>query len=201
MITNGVPAGNKGKGVEIHHHLFDALWDIGTRQIDASILLASPSDDNDATNETQVKNAEDGDNEEEKKEEEQLEVDTAAVDVDRAEEAKKQGAAADADDAAAAQVDENVSVEDMDARILEAFYRSLIESVKDEDLPLEPCDYMKNHFAEYSCDEFRLDLRQSSFKKIGKLLDQAGRDQTIDYDVPRMKDHKVIMKVNRSHPR
>lgn len=200
MITNGVPAGNKGKGVEIHHHLFDALWDIGTRQIDASILLASPSDDNDATNETQVKNAEDGDNEEEKKEEEQLEVDTAAVDVDGAEEAKKQGAA-DADDAAAAQVDENVSVEDMDARILEAFYRSLIESVKDEDLPLEPCDYMKNHFAEYSCDEFRLDLRQSSFKKIGKLLDQAGRDQTIDYDVPRMKDHKVIMKVNRSHPR
>ena len=200
MITNGVPAGNKGKGVEIHHHLFDALWDIGTRQIDASILLASPSDDNDATNETQVKNAEDGDKEEEKKEEEQLEVDTAAVDVDGAEEAKKQGAA-DADDAAAAQVDENVSVEDMDARILEAFYRSLIESVKDEDLPLEPCDYMKNHFAEYSCDEFRLDLRQSSFKKIGKLLDQAGRDQTIDYDVPRMKDHKVIMKVNRSHPR
>lgn len=43
MLTNGVPGGGnqppKGKAVEIHHHLFDALWNIGTRQIDASILL------------------------------------------------------------------------------------------------------------------------------------------------------------------
>ena len=67
--------------------------------------------------------------------------------------------------------EEDVPVEDMDVRIVEAFHRSLIESVKDEDLPLEPSDYMKNHFAEYSCDEFKLDLRKSSFKKIGKLLE------------------------------
>ena len=67
--------------------------------------------------------------------------------------------------------DESVPVEEMDARILEAFYRSLLESVKDQDLPLEPSDYMKNNFAEYSCDEFKLNLRLSSFKKIGKLLD------------------------------
>lgn len=44
MITNGVPAGTKGKAVEIHHYLFDELWNVGTRQIDASILLASPAD-------------------------------------------------------------------------------------------------------------------------------------------------------------
>jgi len=43
MLTNGVPATNKGKAVEIHHHLFDALWNVGTRQIDASLLLASQS--------------------------------------------------------------------------------------------------------------------------------------------------------------
>ena len=97
--------------------------------------------------------------------------------------------------------EENIPVADMDARILEAFYRSLLESVQDTDLPLEPSDYMKNHFAEYSCDEFRLDLRKSSFKKIGKLLDQAGKDGTIDYEVPRMKDHKLITKINRTNPR
>jgi len=39
MISNGVPTPLKGKAVEIHHHLFDALWNIGTRQIDASILM------------------------------------------------------------------------------------------------------------------------------------------------------------------
>ena len=60
---------------------------------------------------------------------------------------------------------------------------------------------MKNNFAEYSCTEFRLNLRQSSFKKIGKLLDLAARDGTIDYEVPKLKDHKLIVKVNRDHPR
>ena len=44
MLTNGLPGGEgqplKGKAVEIHHHLFDALWNIGTRQIDASILMS-----------------------------------------------------------------------------------------------------------------------------------------------------------------
>jgi len=44
MITNGVPSPTKGKAVEIHHYLFDELWNVGTRQIDASILLASPAD-------------------------------------------------------------------------------------------------------------------------------------------------------------
>lgn len=89
----------------------------------------------------------------------------------------------------------------MDARILEAFYRSLLESVEAKDLPLEPSDYIKNHFAEYSCDEFKLNLRQSSFKKIGKLLEQADRDGTIEYSVPKLKDHKVLVKVNKDHPR
>ena len=96
---------------------------------------------------------------------------------------------------------EEVPVEEMDARVLEAFYRSLLESVQDKDLPLEPSDYIKNNFAEYSCSEFKLNLRGSSFKKIGKLLEQADRDGTIEYAVPKLKDHKVITKVNRDHPR
>ena len=42
----------------------------------------------------------------------------------------------------------------MDARIIEAFHRSLLETVKDTDMPMEPSDYMRNHFTEYVCDEF-----------------------------------------------
>ena len=34
--------------------------------------------------------------------------------------------------------EQQIPKEEMDARILEAFYRSLIETVKDGDLPLEP---------------------------------------------------------------
>ena len=78
---------------------------------------------------------------------------------------------------------------------------SLLESVQDKDLPLEPSDYMKNNFAEYSNSDFRLNLRQSSFKKIGKLLEQAAKDGTIEYKVPPRKDHKLITKVVRDHPR
>ena len=44
-LTNGVPENVKGKAVEIHHHLFDALWNIGTKQIDAAILLPQEQDE------------------------------------------------------------------------------------------------------------------------------------------------------------
>lgn len=42
----------------------------------------------------------------------------------------------------------------MDARVLEAFYRSLIETVKDGDLPLEPSEYIRDYFSEFVCEEF-----------------------------------------------
>ena len=70
-----------------------------------------------------------------------------------------------------------------------------------KDLPLEPYDYMKNNFAEHSCTEFKLNLRQSSFMKIGNLLLQEDRDGTIEYAVIKLKDHKVLDKANRDHPR
>ena len=50
--------------------------------------------------------------------------------------------------------EEKIPVEDMDARVLEAFYRSLLEAVKDAELPLEPSDYLRNYFSEYVCSEF-----------------------------------------------
>jgi len=67
----------------------------------------------------------------------------------------------------------------MDSRILEAFHRSLLESVKDSDLPLEPSDYQRNYLHEYVCDEFQLNLKHSSFKKIGRLLEAAASDEVI----------------------
>ena len=73
----------------------------------------------------------------------------------------------------------------MDGRILEAFRRCLLESVKDTDLPLEPSDFLRNYLFEYVCDEFQLNLKQSSFKKIGKLLENASRDGVIDYELPK----------------
>ena len=229
MLTNGVPGGGnqppKGKAVEIHHHLFDALWNIGTRQIDASILIRQATDDNsdkghDSQDDEERKESVEESKTDQPVEESKDEATTGQAviedenaparnlplegDVDaneELEESKEAAASVQEESKDIAIEEEKVSVEDMDVRVIEAFHRSLLESVQDKDLPMEPSDYMKKHFAEYSCTEFRLDLRLSSFKKIGKLLEQAARDGTIDYEMAKLKDHKVITKVNRDNPR
>jgi len=85
----------------------------------------------------------------------------------------------------------------MDPRIIEAFYRSLLESVKDNSLPMEPSDFLKHHLSEYTCDQFKLNLKFSSFKKIGRLLEQMDRVGVIEYTEPKFLGHKVITKVLR----
>ena len=73
-------------------------------------------------------------------------------------------------------------MEEMDERVWEAFFRSILESVKDADLPMEPSDYLKNHLSEYSAHEgYKLNLKMSSFKKIGNLLETANKDGIIKY--------------------
>ena len=94
-------------------------------------------------------------------------------------------------------------MEEVDARVWEAFYRCLLESVKDTDLPMETSDFMKNHMSEYSCDEFKLDLRKSSFKKIGKLLQAADKAELIEYSIPAMmkRTEKLVTRIFRQHPK
>ena len=46
-----------------------------------------------------------------------------------------------------------ISPEDMDALLIEAFYRSIMESVKDSDLPLEPSDLQNEHLSLYQTPE------------------------------------------------
>ena len=79
--------------------------------------------------------------------------------------------------------EEQIPKEEMDGRVLEAFYRSLIETVKDEDLPLEPSHYLRDYFSEFACDEFQISLKGSSYKKIGKLLESAAADGLIKYEM------------------
>ena len=61
--------------------------------------------------------------------------------------------------------------EEWDQRIEEAFSRVILEVIQEEDLPMEPSDFWKL-LAEFSLqDQTKIDLRLSSFKKIGKLLE------------------------------
>ena len=41
MLTQHVPERRKGKAVEVHHYLFDSMWNIGNKQFDLQILKSS----------------------------------------------------------------------------------------------------------------------------------------------------------------
>ena len=92
-----------------------------------------------------------------------------------------------------------IPAEDMDARLIEAFYRCLHESVKDSDMPMEPSDFQKDHINLYTGAEYKLDFRLSSFKRIGKLLELMDKKGVIEYAEMKGVDHKLIVKINRSN--
>ena len=92
--------------------------------------------------------------------------------------------------------------EEWDQRAIEAFKRTLYESIKDGDLPMEPSDFMKNHLQEYQLEDFTpIDLRKTTFKKIGKLLEvmSTGKNGAgiIAYEENKIKGHKMITRVYR----
>ena len=81
----------------------------------------------------------------------------------------------------------------MDAHVIEAFYRCLLESVKNEDMPMEPSDFQKDHLNLYSAVEgYKLDLRLSSFKRVGKLLELMHKKGVVDYSEVKGVNHKLI---------
>jgi len=89
-----------------------------------------------------------------------------------------------------------MSPEDMDARLIEAFYRSIMESIKDSDLPLEPSDLQNDHLSLYQTQEgHKLYLRHSNFKRIGKLLELMHTKGVIEYANVSGIKHKLITKV------
>lgn len=92
-----------------------------------------------------------------------------------------------------------MSQEDMDARFVEAFYRSLMETVVDTMMPMEPSDFQKEHLSLYADINFKLDFRLSSFKRVGKLLEIMHKKGVIDYSEVKGVDHKLITRVFRAN--
>jgi hypothetical protein len=94
-----------------------------------------------------------------------------------------------------------LSQPEWDERIKEAFIRTLHEVVLNTDLPLEPSDFQKI-LQEYNLeDSTKIDLKKSSFKKIGKLLEVMSTGKNglgyIDYLENKQKGHKVIAGIYR----
>ncbi len=60
-----------------------------------------------------------------------------------------------------------VSVKEMDGRLEEAFLRAWVELIKNEDLPMEASTFQRDYLSLYADKDFKLELKQSSFKKVG----------------------------------
>jgi len=102
----------------------------------------------------------------------------------------------------------SVSAEEMDPRMIEAFFRCIVESIATEDLPLEPSDLWKDHLSLYSDKDFKLDFKQTSWKrvsrinilifiKIGKFLEVMHKRGVVDYTEPKGINHKVITRIHK----
>ena len=94
-----------------------------------------------------------------------LKVDEANEDHDTLDQGQGEGQEED-------QIKIELSQEDWDLRIQEAFKRTILEVVQDKDLPLEPSDFQKM-LQEFTLeDSTKIDLKNSQYKKIGKLLEK-----------------------------
>jgi len=124
MLCSEIPQPLQGKAVEMDHFMFDALWNYGNKKIPA--ILSRPA----AT------------------------ICEPSQPQEVCEESKGNNSTTPEQLQASQQEEEKEEVipaDEMDPRIIEAFYRSCLESVKDSMLPMEPSDFLKNHLSEYSC--------------------------------------------------
>ncbi|EFN52364.1 hypothetical protein CHLNCDRAFT_138791 [Chlorella variabilis] len=86
---------------------------------------------------------------------------------------------------------------DMDA-ILEAAVLAGLHSLKSADLPIQTGDFYTKHMIPAKPEGVMYDMKQSKYKKLGKLLDKFSKDGVITQKVVRKQD--CITAVNRSHP-
>ncbi|KAL4852879.1 Eukaryotic translation initiation factor 2D [Chlorella vulgaris] len=86
---------------------------------------------------------------------------------------------------------------DMDA-LLEAAVLAGLQTLKTADLPIQTSDFYTKHMLPAKPEGTMYDLKQSKYKKLGKLLDKFEKDKVITQKVVRKQD--CISAVDRSHP-
>jgi hypothetical protein len=60
-------------------------------------------------------------------------------------------------------------------------------------------DFQKDHLNLYAAAEYKLDLRLSSFKRVGKLLEFMHKKGVVEFAEVKGKAHKLITKVHRDN--
>ena len=89
----------------------------------------------------------------------------------------------------------------MDEYINEAFLNALKLSVTDKDLPLDSSVFYQNHLLLAKNPNVSIDLKNSTYKKIGKFLSVMAKADIIEYKEARKGTNPMISKVYRTCPK
>jgi len=84
---------------------------------------------------------------------------------------------------------------------MEAFLTALKISVDDKDLPLDGGDFYSNHLLACKKEGIFIDLKNTSYKKMGKFLQAMTKLGVIDFKESKKGGAPQITKINRQHPK
>jgi translation initiation factor 2D len=94
----------------------------------------------------------------------------------------------------------NQSTKDMDNKLLEAVLNCMILSLKDDDLPMENANLWNNHILLCRHPDSILDIKASSYKKLGKFFAHLDKLGMITYkEATKKSATPSITQINRKH--
>ena len=84
---------------------------------------------------------------------------------------------------------------------MEAFLTSLKISVNDKDLPMDAGEYYSNHLLPCKREGVFIDVKSTSYKKIGKFLQAMSKLGIIDFKEVKKGGVPQITKINKLNPK
>ena len=87
----------------------------------------------------------------------------------------------------------------MDEYLLEAFLTALKISVSDKNLPMESSIFQSNHMNLCAPEEIQLNLKNTSYKKLGKFLTVMAQKKFITYKPGKKGNMPQILAINRNN--
>ncbi len=173
--------GPTGTALIVLHIIEDKLWASGPKVILEAALPAAE--------EQKVQETNDGEKKPEEIEETKLENEPK-----KSEEGSEDGDS-NADE------EEKVAPEVMDEYLMEAFLTSLKISLDEKELPLDGGEFYSNHVLPCKREGVYIDVKNTSYKKLGKFLQAMAKLGIIDFKEVKKGAAPQITRVNKTHPK
>jgi len=177
-------SGPTGTAMFVLHFLEDKLWLSGPK------LLLEPAINEKAQNEEEK--IPETNNEKNGEEEAEIEEPNQEKDNVESEEEKEENSAP-------ADEEQKVSAEVMDEHLMEAFLTALKINLDEKDLPMDGGEFYTNNLLPCKRDGVYIDIKNTSYKKLGKFLQAMSKLGIIDFKEVKKGATPQITRVNKKH--